>query len=101
LLFSGAVRTEPPRLVRPPALVVAELAGLLAGPPDPRGPRPVPPDVLLLPGRLLQVLLGGPAVLQGGGAAQVLPRREDVPPHHAERPPLLHVRGAALPDRAG
>src|SRR6185295_17684524 len=52
---------------------------------------------LLLPGRLLQVLLGRPAVVRGRRAAQELYRRAVVPADPAERAPLLPLPRPRLP----
>src|SRR5262245_48502380 len=48
VLFPGAVRAEPARVVRPAAGVVAGVAALLAGRADPVDPRALPRDLLLL-----------------------------------------------------
>ena len=62
---------------------------VLAGAADPSVPRPLSFHVLLLPGRLLQGVLGRSAELRGRRTAQGLPGRELVPADPAEHPPLL------------
>src|SRR5262249_12952049 len=63
-----------PRVVRAEAGLVAGLVAVLPGVVDPLGARRVPPHLLLLPGGLLQGVLGGPSGLYGGRAARRLPR---------------------------
>src|SRR6266852_2054478 len=63
LLLARAVRGLAPRLVRAEAGVVARLARVFPGPADPPVPGPLPAHLLLLPRRLLQGVLGGPARL--------------------------------------
>ena len=71
------------------------LAAVLAGAADPAVPRALPVHLLLLPRRLLQGVLGRPAVLRRRRAAHELLGRALVPADPAERPPLLPVRRAA------
>ena len=60
-------------------------------------PAALPLHLLLLPRRLLQGVLGRPAVVRGRRAAQGLLRRALVPADPAEHPPLLPVHRGALP----
>ena len=84
------------RVVRAEARLVAGVAAVLAGAPDPAVPRPLPLHLLLLPRRLLQGVLGRSAVVRRRRAAHELLGRALVPADPAERPPLLHVGGARL-----
>ena len=68
------------------------VAAVLAGAADPAVPGPLPLHLLLLPRRLLQGVLGRPAVVRRRRAAHALPRRALVSADPAERPPLLPVR---------
>src|SRR6267142_2269316 len=61
LLLTRALRIGQ-RVVRAAPGMVAGMAGLLAGAGHPLGARRLPSDLLLLPGRLLQGLLGRPAL---------------------------------------
>ena len=63
----GAVAS---RLVRAAALRLAGVAALLAGAPHPLGAGRLPHDLLLLSRRLLQGVLGRPALVHGGRAAR-------------------------------
>src|SRR5688500_678922 len=60
LLRPRAVRRLAPRVVRSEARLVAGLASLLPGAADPSLPGTVPLHLLLLSGRILQGILGGP-----------------------------------------
>src|SRR5437867_3318854 len=60
------------------------------------GPRRVSLDVLLLPGRLLQGLLGGPPFVRGGRAAKEVPWRELAAFDPSKCPPLLPLPRAGL-----
>ena len=71
---SRAVRRLAARVVRTQAGLVAGVAGLLAGAADPAVPRPLPGDLLLLPRRVLQGVLGRPAGLRRRRAAEGVPR---------------------------
>src|SRR6185503_18400013 len=64
LLLAGAVRQLTACLVRTQARVVAALAGVLPRPPDLAVPGTVQADLLLLPRRLLQGVLGRSAGLR-------------------------------------
>jgi len=61
-----------------PGRVVARLAAVFTGAPDPAVPRTLPADVLLLPGRLLQGVLDGPAACAVGE-----PRKRTVARHRS------------------
>src|SRR5712692_981195 len=91
LLLARAVRRLAPQLVRPQAALVAGLAALLARAPHPLGARRVPRDLLLLPRRVLQIVLGRPAVLRRGRATRLLPRRGFSAARPPERAPVLPV----------
>ena len=82
----------------PEAGGVAGVAAVLAGAADPADPGPVPAHLLLLPRRVLQGVLGRPAVLHRRRAAVELLGRELVSAHPAERPSLHAVprRSAVL-----
>src|SRR3981189_1247861 len=77
--------------------MVAGMAGLLAGAGHPLGARRLPSDLLLLPGRLLQGLLGRPALVRGERAPSALPRRGFAAAGPAERPPLLPLPRPGVP----
>ena len=77
---------------------VARVAAVFAGAADPADSRLLPVDLLLLPRRVLQGVLGRSAVVHGRRAALELLGREFVSAHPAERPSLHAVpvaRGAA------
>src|SRR2546428_11042162 len=97
VLLSGAVRTLVARLVRAAAVVVSRLAHDLARHSHPLGAGWLPADLLLLPGRVLQGVLGRPAFLCGGRAANDLPRRERDAARAAERAPPLPLPRPPLP----
>ena len=69
-LLSRNLRRFAARLVWSQARLVAPVVAFFAGTPDPLGARPVPRHLLLLPRRVLQGLLGRPALLHRGRAAQ-------------------------------
>src|SRR5882672_9538257 len=96
LLLARALRIGP-RLVRAAPRMVAGMAGLLAGPGHPLGARRLPSDLLLLPGRLLQGLLGRPALVRGERAPSALPRRGFAAAGPAERPPILPLPRPGVP----
>ena len=75
VLFAGDFRRLAAQLVRAEAGLVAGLAAVFAGAADPLGAGVVPADLLLLPRRLLQSVLGRSAGLRRGRAAQDLSRR--------------------------
>src|SRR6185369_9679571 len=96
LLLAGAVRRCSSRLVRTEARLVAHVAALHARNPDSLGARWVPAHLLLLPGRILQGVLGRPARMRGGRAALGLPRRGVAAARAAERASLLPLGRARL-----
>src|SRR5262249_39688894 len=59
VLFTGNLRRLAAQLVRGQARGLAELAAVLSGATDPADSRPLSPHLLLLPGRVLQGVLGG------------------------------------------
>src|SRR5438105_9857294 len=97
VLFARVVRRLPAQLVRTQALVVARVVALLAGAARPLGTGRVPVDLLLLPRRVLQGVLGRSAVVRRGRTALDLPRRGVASAHPPERPPVFHVPGASDP----
>src|SRR3954453_21007031 len=64
-LFTAALRRQRSRVVRAETGVVARRAPFFGSAPDPLGARGFPVHLLLLPGRVLQGVLGGPAVVHG------------------------------------
>ena len=97
VLFSGDLRRFAAQLVRAATGGLARMAAVFARAADPPDPWPLPADLLLLPRRLLQGVLGGSAVLHGGRAEVDVLGREFVSPHPAEHPSLHAVplaRGA-------
>src|SRR5690349_20213468 len=76
------------RALRRAAGLVARLSPLLAGDPHSLGAGELSDHLLLLPRRLLQVVLAGPALLLGRHAGQRLPGRAQLSAHHPEYPPL-------------
>src|SRR3954470_6513359 len=64
-LFAAALRRQRSRVVRAETGVVARRAPFFGSAPDPLGARGFPVHLLLLPGRVLQGVLGGPAVVHG------------------------------------
>ena len=76
--------------------LVAGLAFVFARASDPVGAGRFPADLLLLSRRLLQSLLGRPARLHRGRAAQNLSRRAFLSAHHAKRAPLFSLSRARL-----
>src|SRR4051812_24922987 len=89
LLLPGNLRLLAPRLVRPQALLVPLLSTLLPRPLRPLDPGALSLHLLLLPGRLLQILLGRSARLRRLRTPQDLPGREELSAHHAEPPSPL------------
>src|SRR5574338_547699 len=87
-------------MVRRQAVVVPRLAPLFCRDPDPVGARRISCHLLLLPRSLLQGLLGGPALMRGGGAAQVLSWRAIVALNPAELSSLLSLPRVAVPRAA-
>src|SRR3954470_4948731 len=67
------------------------MAPVLAGAAHTSDPRPLPPDLVLLPRGVLQGVLDGSAVVHGRRAAKELLGRTLVPARHAERPSLHAV----------
>ena len=78
VLFTGDLRRLAAQLVWTEAGRVARVAAVLAGAPHPADSRTVPLDVLLLPRRVLQGLLGRSAVVHRRRAALELLGREFV-----------------------
>src|SRR6185503_8632573 len=72
VLLPRDLRRLAARVARPEARAVAGVASVLAGPDHPSVPGSLPADLLLLPGHLLQVVLGRPAVVRGWRAAIVV-----------------------------
>ncbi len=79
------------QLARTPAGRVASLASVLAGAAHPADSRALPADVLLLPRRLLQGVLGGSPVVHRRRAAVHVLGRELVSAHPPELPSLHAV----------
>ena len=79
-----------------PHLRDAALLELLAGAADPDLPARLPPHLLLLPQGLLPVLLAVAPGLRRGRRPRQLHRRDPVPPHPPEHPPLLLLDPPAL-----
>src|SRR4029453_19428388 len=73
--------------------MVAGLAAFFARLVDSVGAGWIPLYLLLLSRRLLQSILGGPALLHRGRASQELPWRKLIPTRHAEHPSLLPLPG--------
>ena len=90
--FSAVLATRP---VWPEAGVVSELSAVFSGAAHPLDPGPLPPDLLLLPRRLLQVVLGRSSGVRGERAAQELSRRTKLSADPAEFSSLLSA--ALLP----
>src|SRR5688572_13329634 len=74
------------------ACMVAVVSSLLRGGADPLGACRLPGDLLLLPGRVLQGLLGRSSRLRGRRTAEEVPRRAVVPAGHPEHPSILPLR---------
>src|SRR6266705_203510 len=72
------------------------LVEAVAGPARPAVPARLPADLLLLPQGLLPLVLVGAAGVRGAGRPRALHRRDPLPAHPPERPPLLLLPGAAL-----
>ena len=72
-----------------PRLRHAAVLELLAGAAHPHLPARLPPHLLLLPQGLLPVLLVVAAGVRGGRRPRQLQRRDPLPAHPPERPPLL------------
>ncbi len=94
-LFSRNLRQFPARPVRSEAGMVSEFSALLSGASHSMDPGPLPADVLLLPRRILQVVLGRSSGVCGKRAAQELSRRTKLSADSAEFPSLLST--ALLP----
>ena len=75
VLFPRALRRFPARLVWPETELVSELSALFSGAVHSLDPRPVPPDLLLLPRRILQIVLGRSSGMRRERAPQELSRR--------------------------
>src|SRR5260370_15899593 len=95
VLFAGNLWRLGACLV-PGADLVAGLAGVLPGSVDPGRAGRLPPDLLLLSRRVLQSVLGRPAVVRGRRTAQGLLGRAPTAPDPAKHPPLFPVSRARL-----
>src|SRR6185369_11128987 len=96
LLFAGVVRRSAAQLVRREARVVSGLASVVARIDYPLGARRLSADVLLLPRRLLQSVLGGPSVVRGRRAPQALSRRAFVSADSSKRAPVFSLSRARV-----
>src|SRR5207248_1573524 len=94
VLLAGAFWIFSAQLVRSETKLVAGLVNFFAGASNSLGAGRIPVDLLLLSRRVLQSILGGPARVHGGRAAQNISRRAFVPAHHAKRAPLFSVSRA-------
>src|SRR5262249_50555610 len=65
------------------------------------GPGRIPGDMLLLPWRVLQSILGRSARVHGGRATQELLGLALVSAHHAKRSSLLSLPGVLVPSGSG
>ena len=101
LLLARTVRRLAARVVRAQARLVAGAAAVQPGAAHPPLSRALPLYLLLLPRRVLQGVLGRPAQLRRGRAAQGLPGRALDAARAAERPPLFPLRRADLHLPAG
>src|SRR5207247_9872664 len=89
VLFTGAFGFVAAQFIWTQTRVVARFAAVLARAADLVGARSVSPDLLLLPRRLLQSLLGGSAIVHCGRAAPELSRGALFPAHPAKRASLF------------
>src|SRR5207245_943063 len=80
---------------------VAGVAAVLAGALDPVGAGGLPGDLLLLPRRLLQGLLGRPALLRRGRTAPELLGRALPAADPPEHPPLFPLPRPGFPGHPG
>src|SRR4029079_17074900 len=97
VLLAGDLRRLAACVVRPKAGLLAVVAALFAGADHPALPGTLPVHLLLLPRRVLQGVLGRPAVLRRRRAPRVVSGGALVPAARAERPPPLPLRRADLP----
>src|ERR1700691_4588648 len=74
-LFARNLRQFSARFVRPKAAMVSQFSAVFSGAAHSLDTGPIPCDVLLLPGRVLKVFLGGSPSLRGKRAAQDIPWR--------------------------
>src|SRR5438105_8840727 len=96
ILFTRDFRRFAAQLVWAKAELVAELAFVFTGAFHPVGAGRISADLLLLPRRILQSILGGPTGMHGRRATQKLLGRALVPAHHAERASLFSLSCADL-----
>src|SRR5271168_1051866 len=89
VLFTRAFRQLPARLVWPETGMVPELSALFPSSVHSLDTRPFPSDVLLLPRRVLQILLGRSSGLRGERATQELSGGTNLSAHSAEFSSLL------------
>src|SRR5207249_2953074 len=101
VLLTGPLRRRSSQLVRATARILAGVAPVLAGAGDSSDSGAVPADLLLLSRRLLQSVLGRPAVVHGRRAAGELLGREFLPAHPPERAPLHAVHFGLDPPYPG
>src|SRR5881296_1251170 len=101
ILLARTFRLLAPQLVWRQTRLVARLADLFSCVADPLGAGRISSHVLLLPRRVLQSILGRPAVVHGQRTAQSLSRRSVAAADPAKCPPLLSLPRADLHRRAG
>ena len=89
VLFTRAFRQFPARLVWPETEMVPGLSAFFPGSVHSLDTRPVPRDLLLLPRRVLQIVLGRSSGVRGERAPQELSGGTNFSPHSAEFSSLL------------
>src|SRR5579863_2058663 len=89
VLFTRTLRQLPACLVWAETELVPKFPALLSGPAGSLDTRPVPPDLLLLPRGVLQVVLGRSSGVRGERAPQELSGGTNLSAHYAELSPLL------------
>jgi len=95
-LLAVALRRWSAQLAWAEAPLVAGGRSVLRRSVDPLGPRRISRHLLLLPGCVLQGVLGRPAVMHGRRAAKAIPWRAIVSADPPERSPLFPVPRAVL-----